>query len=360
MLKRALKIVLAVVLVLAAAAGGFLVWLTVTEYRPEDVEAVAVTQSAGGADAETADTLTVLTWNTGYSGLGADADFVMDGGKSNGRPKSADIVRGNASGITKALLASDADIYLLQEVDSHSARSYFTDQTAGYLEGLAAASGTTLYGTYALNYSCKYVPFPFPPIGQVQSGVETITGLPVESALRVALPCPFSWPLRVANLKRCLLVSYIALPDTEAQLAVVNLHLEAYDSGEGKAAQTGMLYDFIEAEYEKGNYVLCGGDFNQTVPGALESWPVLSEDYWTPGILDTGSLPEGWTFSCDAATPTCRSLDRPYDPEDENFQYYVIDGFIVSPNVEALSVKTLDMGFKNTDHNPVQLEIRLK
>jgi endonuclease/exonuclease/phosphatase family metal-dependent hydrolase len=98
-------------------------------------------------------------------------------------------------------------------------------------------------------------------MGEVQSGIETITGLAVESAERISLPTPFSWPLRGCE-PQALSAGELHQPaDSDAQLVVVNLHLEAYDDGTGKAAQTKMLYDFIEAEYEKGNYVICGGDF---------------------------------------------------------------------------------------------------
>lgn len=368
-MKKLLKIILAVILVLIVAVIGLLAGLTITEYRPDDTESVDVVksdepigalESTEETDDEAENTLTIVSWNTGYSGLGAEADFVMDGGTGNGKPESEDIYTQNLIGIVSILSNLDADLYLLQEVDSNSNRSYHNDQTVVYRENLAHYTGNTLYETFALNYKCDFVPFPWPPMGKVESGIETLSIFPIESAERIALPTPFSWPLRVANLKRCLLASYIDLPDSDAQLVVVNLHLEAYDDGAGKAAQTQMLYAFVEAEYEKGNYVICGGDFNQTVPGALERWPVLSAEYWAPGILDTESLPEGWTFSCDDTTPTCRSLDRPYDPEDERFQYYVIDGFITSPNVEVVSAQTLDMGFQCTDHNPVQLEITLK
>ena len=41
-------------------------------------------------------------------------------------------------------------------------------------------------------------------------------------------------------------------------------------------------------------------------------------------------------------------------------QHYVIDGFILSPNVELTSVQTQDDGFRFSDHNPVLLNIRLK
>lgn len=54
---------------------------------------------------------------------------------------------------------------------------------------------------------------------------------------------------------------------------LVNLHLEAYDDGEGKIAQTKQLREFIQSEYEKGNYVIAGGDLNQVFPGSLERLP---------------------------------------------------------------------------------------
>ena len=167
--------------------------------------------------------------------------------------------------------------------------------------------------------------------------------------------------MSTANLKRCLLASYIDLPDTDKKLVVVNLHLEAYDDGEGKAAQTRVLRDFIENEYANGNYVVAGGDFNQTFPGTRETYPNKHPDLWDPGLLEYDLLPDGWSFAYDVDTPTCRLLNQAYAPSDiEGTQYYIIDGFILSPNVELASVGTMDEGFQFSDHNPVKLEICLK
>ena len=81
----------------------------------------------------------------------------------------------------------------------------------------------------------------------------------------MSLPCPFSYPIRLANLKRCLLVNRIPIEGSDKELVVINLHLEAYDDGAGKEAQTRMLAQLLREETEKGNYVIAGGDFNQTL-----------------------------------------------------------------------------------------------
>ena len=70
-------------------------------------------------------------------------------------------------------------------------------------------------------------------------------------------------------------------------------------------------------------------------------------------------LPAGFGYAYDLTVPSCRLLNQPFDPADaENTQYYVIDGFLVSPNVEA-AAQTLDEGFAFSDHNPVLLTVKL-
>ena len=227
------------------------------------------------------------------------------------------------------------------------------DEVSGISAALRAASSA-----YAINYSCPFVPFPWPPMGRVNSGLMTLSDFAVSGeAERIALPCPFSWPISTANLKRCLLVTRYDMPDTGSQLVCVNLHLEAYDDGEGKEAQTAMLLQLLQDEYAKGNYVIAGGDFNQSFPDGTDRYPIASGADWTPGTL--GDLPAGWRYAWDSAAPTCRLLNQPYSAGSSGTQFYVIDGFILSPNVEPVSVRTQDAEFAVTDHNPVVLEARL-
>ena len=84
---------------------------------------------------------------------------------------------------------------------------------------------------------------------------------------------------------------------------------------------------------------------------------------WHAGELDTSAFDSRFTFLMDTDTPSCRSLDKAYagaDTDSSKFQYYSIDGFIVSDNIRIDSVVTQDLQFKNADHNPVVLDVTLE
>lgn len=341
-LKIAGGIVLAVILILAAAVA----YLTIREYRPDAVEAV---EPGNGTDVmNLGDSFTILTYNTGYAGLSKDEDFFMDGGK-NVQPESKELVENNLKGITSILEEQDADIYFLQEVDRDSKRSYHIDEQEYYENELG------ITGMFACNFKCDYVPYPLPTIGKVNSGLVTMTGLEVTDASRIALPESFSWPVKTCNLKRCMLETRIPIQGTDKELVLINFHLEAYDSGEGKIAQSKMLAEKLEAEYEKGNYVIAGGDFNQTFEG-MDKYPIHNKDSWVPGVVSTEDIPEGFSFAVSDNVPTCRLLSGPYSGNYEDSQVYVLDGFIVSDNIKVSSVENVDTDFEYTDHQPVRLE----
>ncbi len=347
------KVIGILLLVIVLLAGGLVGYLTVTEYRPADTERVYAESLSGTAEGFRGGSFTVLGWNIGYGSLGRESEFFMDGG-SEVRPPEAGRVDKNISGIYDTIRELDADFCLLQEVDAGSARSYNRDETQilGTLPDYA-------FSTFAYNYKCDFVPFPVPPLGRVQSGLYTLSSCFVGESSRVSLPCPFSWPMRAANLKRCLLVTRVPIEGMDKELVLVNLHLEAYDDGEGRIAQTRQLLEFLDEEYAKGNYIVAGGDWNQVFPGTLETYPNAHPELWTPGTLELADFPEDWTLCWDDTTPTCRLLNQPYDPADTaNTQYYVIDGFLISPNLELMQVQTVDKEFACSDHNPVLLELR--
>ncbi len=346
-MKKVLKIIGFICLLIIVFVGAILLFLTIREYRPAAQESVVVDRVTKETS-YSGSTVSVLSFNTGYAGLGDNADFFMDGGKGV-RSTSEERMMENLNEI--AALLGKADFSLFQEVDQNSKRTYHFDQTKFY-------EGVNLSGAYALNYSCPYVPYPLPTIGQVNSGIMTLSSYNMAEAERISLPSPFSWPVSTANLKRCLLITRVPIEGSKKELVLVNLHLEAYDDGEGKVAQTEMLLSILQEEYEKGNYVIAGGDFNQSFPDCLDAYPIRDASLWTPGVL--GSLPEDWQYAYDVSEPTCRLLNQPYDANSPETQYYVIDGFIVSPNVEITKIETINLKFQASDHNPVYLEATLK
>ncbi len=349
-MKKLGKIVALLLALLVAAVAGFALFLTLTEYKPAPTESLTVTPSALQRQPAVGQQLTVVTLNTGYGVLDRTQDFAMEGGKGE-NPQTEACVRQNMAGLLSSLDALDAQVVLLQEVDEPSSRSFGLDQVDYYRRGLA------MNAAMAYNYKCEFVPFPWPPMGQVASGLVTLTELQVTSAERISLPVPFTWPVRTANLKRCLLVERVPVAGTDKELVIVNLHLEAYDDGDGRLAQTQQLVQLLEAEAADGNYVLAGGDFNQSFPNA-PAMPVVEPDAWQPGVLP--ELPEGLRYVYDASHPTARSVSKPYSGDRSDTQLYVIDGFILSDNLKVNLVETVDLNFLCSDHNAVLLQVTLQ
>ena len=348
-LKWIIRIVLSLVLLLAVALGVF----TAAEYRPADTEVIIPDRQAE-ASLETGKPLSIVSWNCGYGALGDNADFFMDGGTSV-YTADKDRVESNLSGIRDALKSLDPDLLILQEVDISSARSHGMDERTVLRDILPGASES-----FAYNFNTLFVPFPLPPMGHVESGLYTLSTAEPRTAERISLPVPFSWPIRLFNLKRCLLVTRFPVRGSDKELVLINLHLEAYDSGEGKEAQTRQLVSLMQEEYAKGNYVIAGGDFNQRFTNIDQSAYPVYEGMWQPGVIDAESFGSDFTLLMDPSFPTCRSLDRAYaGAEKAGFQFYLIDGFIVSANVKTESVETLDYGFVCSDHNPVRMVFTL-
>lgn len=342
--KKALKAVGIILLAFIIVAAAILGYYTIREYRPDAVETIE--PGDGTAELGTGEIFTVLTYNTGYAGLSKDEDFFMDGG-SKVQPDNKELVENNLSGIASILKEQDADIYFLQEVDRDSKRSYHIDEQDYYEQELG------LPGMFACNFKVDYVPYPLPPIGKVTSGLVTMTGLHVSDSSRIALPESFSWPVKTCNLKRCMLETRIPLKNTDKELVLINFHLEAYDSGEGKIAQSKILAEKLQSEYEKGNYVIAGGDFNQTFEG-MDTYPIHNKDSWVPGIVGKEEIPAGFSYAVSDNAPTCRLLNGPYSGNYEESQVYVLDGFIVSDNINVEQVENIDIQFEYTDHQPVR------
>jgi endonuclease/exonuclease/phosphatase family metal-dependent hydrolase len=159
-------------------------------------------------------------------------------------------------------------------------------------------------------------------------------------------------------LKRCILVMRYFLASGK-ELVIVNLHNSTYDKGGSlRKRELQKLHSFLFSEYARGNFVIAGGDWN-TNPRGFRPESVISGDQSKKidPVLDPEFLP-GWGFAFDPSVPSNRDVDMPY--QKGKTQTTIIDFYVVSPNVEINTVRTISAGFRCSDHQPVIMKVTLK
>jgi endonuclease/exonuclease/phosphatase family metal-dependent hydrolase len=156
-------------------------------------------------------------------------------------------------------------------------------------------------------------------------------------------------------LDRCFLVNRYPLKNGK-ELIVINTHNEAFDPGQIRKAQMAYLKDFMLNEYRNGNYIIAGGDWNQTPPDFRSEFTGNKTDT-TQMVIPSDYLPPDWKWLYDNRTPSERNVVAAYDPSATTTN--VFDVFLVSPNISEISVKGIQLNFKNSDHNPVVIHVKL-
>ena len=308
--------------------------------KPE-ASVITPAPKAGLSDALPA-TITLTTWNLGFGALGIEGDAVSDGG-THLFPESGELVERNIDGIVATLKTLDQDMLMLQEVSQHSLMSWWRplhDSVAAIMPDRQIAFRPDIH-TWGL-------PFPL----AIDHG--TVVALRANPRNIEILPLPLEPNAIMGLIKRRYSLQIVRVP-IEGQTSdwvLVNLHLSAFDEGGTvRRDQLVKALDFAQSEYAKGNHVVLGGDWNivlhdpklpSTTPQDLLFWVVP---------FPVEALPPGWQIVVEPGQATVRTTDKPY-VEGENYRTG-IDGFIVSPNVTANSVKVLDTKFQYSDHMPV-------
>ncbi len=295
------------------------------------------------------DNLYLLTWNVGYAGTGAEDDFFLAGGR-NVLARDKESVGRHLRNIEGVLRQNPADIYLLEEVDFNSRRTYGVDERNAIVTSLV-----TYCSAYALNHDVFFIPHPkLMPLGRVRSGMLALGRFRPQEATRYQLQGSFPWPDRAFQMERCLQVWKLPRGDG-SHWTIIQLHLEAWDSGNIRETELKQLKELALREYSEGAYVVIGGDWNAVLPGVrLDEFTKPKSDSHTMQ-LKADFLPEGWIWGIDRSKPTNRSVESSYDPQKNYLT--IIDGFVVSPNVRMDMVKTLPLGFQDSDHEPVLVEV---
>ena len=295
----------------------------------------------------------IMTYNIGYGAFRKDYSFFMDGGKSAWAEDEESVMAG-ICGMGEIINNVNPDFVLMQEVDVDGTRSYHVDELAlmnQFVKGY--------YYTYAQNYDSPFLFFPpWQPIGANKSGIVTYSRNGIADAMRRSLPISETFS-KLVDLDRCYSIARIPMEEGKS-LCLYNIHMSAYGSSdEIREGQLSMLYEDMEADYRKGNYVICGGDFNHNLKadgdGNVPEWayPFPRE-----------SLPAGFRMAMDSAKPedivhnSCRNTDKPYD--EESSYTVTLDGFIVSDNVTVNYYTNMNWGYEFSDHDPVIMQFRLE
>ena len=348
-LKKILKAILILIIIFVVGFIGLIVYALISDYKPEDKVTLAVNESSSCLS-DTSE-LTLLTWNIGYCGLDRDMDFFYDGGTKVFTPENRCIE--NLSAVENFIRKNDSiDFIFIQEIDKSSRRSYYINEYDSLSGKMRSHKGF-----FAKNYDVFFVPVPpASPMGKVLSGLATFSKADPSSSVRYSFPGEYGFPKQLFMLDRCFLVNRYPLSNAR-ELIIINTHNEAFDKGNIRKAQMAYLKEFILEEYNKGNYLITGGDWNQTPPEFKPAF-VNNRTDTTNMIIPSDYLTSGWQWVYDNTNPSERNVVAAYDAPVTPTT--IFDFFLISPNVDAVSVKCIDMNFENSDHNPVIIKVKLK
>ena len=367
--KSILIILLSFIIFLVVVVGGYIGYIRIQYYRikdlkdlTEDIEENALPVALVNQE------YSAVAYNIGFGAYDREYSFFMDKGtmqdgtKTVGKyGKAVSKARAliNTNGAIDLAKALDANFYLFQEVDVQSNRCHGINQYQKLKEKFE-----DYITTFGYNFHTAYLFYPFhDPHGITKSGLATFSNLKITSSIRHQLPVDLSFPNKFFDLDRCFVVNRIPTSNAK-ELVMINVHLSAYDEGGIiRAKQLEVLKSLLEKEYQLGNYVIAGGDFNHDIASTLNLFPTTQKLPEWIFVLEESQLPTGFRFGSSSLAPTCRASDIPWE---EGVNYTVtIDGFVVSDNVEIIAVENIvnlngqDVNFIYSDHNPVKLSFKL-
>ncbi len=356
MKKKILKATLSVFLVIVIIVAGYLGYVIFSYSRIPDNQKITPKNTENSEKVKIGQSYTAVIQNIGFGAYTDDFTFFMDGGKQSWAESKESVISCINTAAEKAE-SYNPDFILFQEVDFDSTRSYHINQRE-----MLESRFNTYSSAFAVNYNSAFLMYPFTqPHGASKSGILTLSKYNISASLRRSLPISQSFS-KFLDLDRCYSISRIPTENGK-ELVLFNVHLSAYGgSDEIRTAQMTMLFEDMKKEYEKGNYAVCGGDFNHDFTG--DSTQKLNGgaqvDFGWAQPFPKALLPDCISRCINyegELIPTCRNCDVPY--KEGNFTI-IVDGFLVSANVEAVKVQNIKTDFKYSDHNPVLLEFILK
>lgn len=375
--KKVIKITGIILLALVIVLAAYIIYLYASYHRIPDNQELQVEEisqnTEAGNELTTEKNYSALTYNIGFGAYTPDFSFFMDGGKSSWA-KSKDSVKEMIKGAGELVASKDPDFALVQEIDLDATRSYHVNEYSILKENIPAYNCV-----FAQNYDSAFLFYPFTqPHGKSKAGLALFSKYPITGSMRRSFPISTSFT-KFFDLDRCYSISRVPV-DNGKELVIFELHMSAYGNSDAiREGQIRMLSEDMQKEYEAGNYVICGGDFNHDLKAvdtqskasdADNNTQTDSEDSAEPESwaypFPRSELPEHFSFCLDQLSEdeknnlwnSARNADMEYVPGET---YTVtLDGFIISDNVECTKYENVNTGYSYSDHDPVYMEFQLK
>jgi len=358
-MNRKLKIFLisliSIIGTIVAVIGGYFIYAFAAYKRLEDnLNLDIVTKGNTNSTILTNTVYSAMTYNIGFGAYEADYSFFMDGGKYSWA-KSEESLKENIKDMVKDINLIHPDILLIQEIDVDGTRTYHFNEVENFENNLN-------YGNYVFsqNFDSIYLFYPITqPHGSNKSGILTCSSLKFQSSLRRSLPIATSFK-KYFDLDRCYSITRIAVSNGK-ELVVYNVHLSAYGTDASiRENQLKMLTTDIQNDIDKGNYILCGGDFNHNLrPNSDDkNVPNWAQPFPREVLPEKSSFAFEVAYICFNEHNSCRNSDIPYE---KGVTFTVLaDGFLVSSNIEVEYYNSLVWEFEYSDHDPVYIKFKLK
>lgn len=375
--KKVIKITGIILLALVIVLAAYIIYLYASYHRISDKQELQVEEisqnTEAGNELTTDKQYSALTYNIGFGAYTPDFSFFMDGGKSSWA-KSKDSVKETIKGAGELVASKDPDFALVQEIDLDATRSYHVNEYSILKENIPAYNCV-----FAQNYDSAFLFYPFTqPHGKSKAGLALFSKYPITGSLRRSFPISTSFT-KFFDLDRCYSISRVPV-DNGKELVIFELHMSAYGNSDAiREGQIRMLSEDMQKEYEAGNYVICGGDFNHDLKAADTQSKASDADNNTQTDSEDSAEPESWaypfprselpehfSFCLDQLSEdeknnlwnSARNADMEYVPGET---YTVtLDGFIISDNVECTKYENVNTGYSYSDHDPVYMEFQLK